>query len=165
VSASSDRAAAGAAAARPAGQAPLSEGDAREALIAALEPFAETEKGLSPELPDNQKPGIWALHPAGDFRRAAAALAAIAKPSEGADLRVDDPKTVADFVQAMAQAGVTLPLDLDPDDAGSIIDATGAEMLVADPNNELSDAQCRRRAMWIICAVNTCGGFIAERTS
>lgn len=79
-----------------------------------------------------------------------------------ADLRFEKPTTTEGYVALLADLGIMLPLDLCDEHSGSVIDAAGDEILVADPNSELGDDHARDIALAIILAVNTCGGFKAE---
>lgn len=58
------------------------------------------------------------------------------------------------------KAGVTMPLDIDPN-VNSVVDAGGRVVALIDPFGDLSDAEQRALAMLIITAVNTCGSFRA----
>ena len=80
-----------------------------------------------------------------------------------ADLRVDSTDTTETYVATLSREGVTLPLSHSAGDCGVIVDANGRGIITVDVNNELPDDQVERIASWIILAVNTCGGFKAER--
>lgn len=80
-----------------------------------------------------------------------------------AELRIENRATTDAYVAALAREGVKLPLDNSPTDCGVIVDANGKGIITIDVNNELPDDQVERIASWVILAVNTCGGFKAER--
>lgn len=80
-----------------------------------------------------------------------------------ADLRTDNPETTVQFVKAMADIDVKLPLNISPDEVGVVVDADGHAVFVLDVDNDLPDETVTLRAMWIVLAVNTCGGFKAHR--
>jgi len=79
------------------------------------------------------------------------------------DLRFENLATTDDFKALMAAAGVRLPLNLSADDVGVIVDADGRDVLTVDVDPERNDEDVLRIALWIITAVNTCGGFRAGR--
>lgn len=79
------------------------------------------------------------------------------------DLRIESPATTHRFVALMAAADVKLPLALHDEDVGVVIDADKRDVFVVDSNNDRSDEQTVLIAGWIVLAVNTCGGFRAER--
>ncbi|NGO50481.1 hypothetical protein [Allomesorhizobium camelthorni] len=78
------------------------------------------------------------------------------------DLRVENPKTTEAFVAALAEQMVKLPLGVSEDEPGVVFDADGETVFVVDVNNERPDDQVEQIAMWIVLAVNTCGGFKLE---
>jgi hypothetical protein len=80
-----------------------------------------------------------------------------------ADLRVENPATTEAYVAGLAAVGVKLPLNLSVNDTGVITDADGRGIITIDVNNEMPDEQVEIIALWIVVAVNTCGGFKAER--
>ena len=65
----------------------------------------------------------------------------------------DDPVSLAD---------VRLPLHLSEEDTGVVLDADGRDVFTVDVNSERPDDQVEAIALWIVCAVNTCGGFRLE---
>lgn len=79
-----------------------------------------------------------------------------------ADLRIENPLTTQDFVEALASLDVRLPLKLSPEDLGVLVDAHGRGIITIDVNSERDDAEVEQIAHWIALAVNTCGGFRAE---
>ena len=81
-----------------------------------------------------------------------------------ADLRFENPATTEGFVRSMADLDTALPLRLCDEHVGSVIDHNGMEVFVVDQNGELSDALAVARAELIVLAVNTCGGFTADRS-
>ncbi len=76
-----------------------------------------------------------------------------------ADLRVENPRTTEQFVEALKREGVVLPLQ--PGEDGTILDATGRDILVVDVNRERPDDQVANIVLWLVLAANTCGGFVA----
>lgn len=80
-----------------------------------------------------------------------------------ADLRVENPTTTSALLERFAAAGVKLPLALHDEEVGSVIDADKREVFVVDVNRERTDGDAEMIATWIVLAVNTCGGFRAER--
>lgn len=85
------------------------------------------------------------------------------KVSAMAELRIENPGTTEAFAAALAAVDVKLPVGPSPDDLGSVLDADGREVLVIDVNREKPDAQVEVIRLWIVLAVNTCGGFRAVR--
>jgi len=80
-----------------------------------------------------------------------------------ADLRIENPATTEQFVALLAAQNVCLPLDHAAGDVGVVVDADGNTVFVVDVNNDRDDDEVFRIAAWIVLAVNTCGGFKAER--
>jgi hypothetical protein len=78
-----------------------------------------------------------------------------------ANLQFASPATTRAFAKAMTEVNVTLPIDLDQEDAATIVDADGKIVCVVDPNSDRPNTEVVQIAMWIVCAVNTCGGFAA----
>ncbi len=71
----------------------------------------------------------------------------------GADLRVDDPKTSAQFIEMLNDIDAPLPWDV-VEEVKQIVDAKGYYVC---------DVQDVRAAHMIVLAVNTCGSFRATR--
>jgi len=67
------------------------------------------------------------------------------------------------FVADLAAVNVTLPLRCDEENIGTIYDANGIPVCVVDVNRERPDIEAGRIALWIILAVNACGGFKLEQ--
>jgi predicted TIM-barrel fold metal-dependent hydrolase len=65
------------------------------------------------------------------------------------------------FVAALRRSGVELPLQLHDEEVGSVVDAAGREVFVVDHNGEMPDERAGAIAAWLICAANTCGGYLA----
>jgi hypothetical protein len=80
-----------------------------------------------------------------------------------ADLNFSNPSTTEGFRESLALLDVKLPLRLCDEYPGSVLDDAGLEILVVDQNSELDDELVSARALMIVLAVNTCGGFKAER--
>lgn len=80
-----------------------------------------------------------------------------------AQLQVTNPSTIAQFVGALADHGVKLPLLPTEDDIGTLVDADGKPVLVVDVDRQRSDEDVAWIVGMIQVAVNTCGGFIAVR--
>jgi hypothetical protein len=78
-----------------------------------------------------------------------------------ANLRVENPATTETYLKALAECGVKLPLNVGAE-LGVIYDAEGRDVITIDVNNERADSQVETIALWIVLAVNTCGGFRAE---
>ena len=66
------------------------------------------------------------------------------------------------FVAELATLDVALPLRLSEEDLGVVLDATGRDVITIDANGDRPDDQVAAIAIWIACAVNTCGGYRAE---
>lgn len=66
------------------------------------------------------------------------------------------------FVADLATVNVKLPLRLSETDCGTVLDAADEVVFVVDVNRERDDTEVARIALWIILAVNTCGGFKVE---
>ncbi|WP_412064027.1 hypothetical protein [Rhizobium sp. SYY.PMSO] len=66
------------------------------------------------------------------------------------------------FVSELAALDVKLPVNV-TDDVGVIADADGQAIITVDVNGEMADARVERIALWVVLAINTCGGFKAER--
>nr|CAD6412809.1 hypothetical protein REQ54_01066 [Rhizobium sp. Q54] len=58
----------------------------------------------------------------------------------------------------LASMNVVLPLRYD-DSNGTVFDAAGKPVCTIDVNRERPDVEVHKIGMWIILAVNTCGGF------
>ena len=71
----------------------------------------------------------------------------------GADLRIGNPKTSAQFIEILNKASAPLPWS---DENGVVFDADGEYVCELGPGNEVVAAM-------IVCAVNTCGSFRAVR--
>ncbi len=80
-------------------------------------------------------------------------------------LRVSNPQVSDEFVALLAAQDVKLPLRVCDEDVGVVFDADGRDVLTIDSNGERPDAQAGMIAQWIVLAVNTCGGFQADRRS
>lgn len=78
------------------------------------------------------------------------------------DLRTENPRTTEQFGALLARLDVTLPLALHDEHVGVVIDAGKRDVFVVDVNGERDDGQVTQIALWIVLAVNTCGGFRAE---
>jgi len=85
------------------------------------------------------------------------------KPSQQTTLQVTNPATIAQFVSALGDHGVKLPLLPMEDDVGTLMDANRSPVLVVDVNRERSDEDVAWIVGMIQVAVNTCGGFKAQR--
>lgn len=85
--------------------------------------------------------------------------------SPQAHLRVTKPDTIAQFVAALADHGVKLPLLETDEDVGTLVDADGKPVLVVDVDRDRSDEDVAWIVGMIQVAVNTCGGFKAQRTA
>ncbi len=79
-------------------------------------------------------------------------------------LQFTNAETTEQFVAELAKLHVKLPLSLHETETGSVIDATCREIFMVDPNCEWPEAEVEQVALWIILAVNTCGGFKAVRS-
>ena len=79
------------------------------------------------------------------------------------ELRIENPATTDQFVALMEAADVKLPLALHDGDLGVVVDAEGRDVLTVDVNGGRPDEAVEQIAGWIVLAVNTCGGFRAER--
>lgn len=73
-----------------------------------------------------------------------------------AEAHLDTAATTDMFRAVLAGVGVALPLA--ETDAGVIVDATGQQIFVVDPDNLRPDSQVHAIAAYLIAAVNTCGG-------
>lgn len=71
----------------------------------------------------------------------------------GADLRISDPKTSAQFIEMMNDLDAPLPWDV-VEEIKQVVDAKGFYVC---------DVQDARIARMIVMAVNTCGSFQATR--
>lgn len=78
------------------------------------------------------------------------------------DLRFEQSATTDAFVAELAALDVVLPLRLSREDLGVVLDATGEDVFTVDSNGDRPDDQVEAIAQWIVCAVNTCGGYRAE---
>lgn len=76
-----------------------------------------------------------------------------------------NPETTQKFCNDLAAANVKLPLSIDKTEQASIVDADGRYVLTVDVNSERPDAEACKIALWIVLAVNTCGGFKADLVS
>lgn len=73
----------------------------------------------------------------------------------GADLRVGNPKTCAQFIEILNRASAPLPWS---DENGLIYDVDGDVVCDLGPGGDAAIT-----ASMIVCAVNTCGSFRAVR--
>lgn len=71
--------------------------------------------------------------------------------------RIISPLTEINFAFELAE--VTLPLQHERDNIGTIVDATGRGLIVVDLHREMPDAQVADIAELIVLAVNAYGGF------
>lgn len=79
-----------------------------------------------------------------------------------ADLRIENPTTTEAFVAALATANVALPLSPSAEHLGVVLDANGDDVFTVDSNGERPDDEVKIIALWVILAVNSCGGFKLE---
>ncbi len=75
---------------------------------------------------------------------------------------IEDPAPAETFARSLAALHVRLPLDHHAAEVGVVVDAAGHDVFCVDTNGERDDEEVLAIATWIICAVNTCGGFRAE---
>jgi len=66
------------------------------------------------------------------------------------------------FRSWLQQLSVKLPLTPSAGSPGAVEDIDGRDVFVVDVNSTRSDEEADLIALWIITAVNTCGGFKAE---
>lgn len=76
-----------------------------------------------------------------------------------------NPETTQKFCNDLAATNVKLPLSIHEEDDAAIIDADGHYVLTVDVNRERPDHEACKIALWIVLAVNTCGGFKADAVS
>lgn len=74
------------------------------------------------------------------------------------------PSAKQAFAMDLQKLSVRLPLRHLDDNCGTVIDVDGNPVFVVDQNRERPDVEVQRIALWIILAVNTCGGFKLEPT-
>tara|TARA_R110000765_G_scaffold291897_1_gene387536 strand:+ start:231 stop:485 length:255 start_codon:yes stop_codon:yes gene_type:complete len=74
------------------------------------------------------------------------------------------PSAKQAFAQDLQKLSVRLPLRPMEDHCGTVVDADGVPVFVVDHNRERPDMDVERIALWIILAVNTCGGFKLDST-
>lgn len=84
-------------------------------------------------------------------------------PPPSSHLRVTNPSTIAQFVGHMTDHGVKLPLQVTNEDIGTLLDADGKPVLVVDVDRQRTDEDVAWIRGMIQVAVNTCGGFKAQR--
>lgn len=65
------------------------------------------------------------------------------------------------YAADLLAARVRLPLRISPECSATIIDADGRDVATIDMNRERPDAEAVQITLWIILAVNTCGGYSA----
>lgn len=68
------------------------------------------------------------------------------------------------FAADLAKENVALPLRHLDDHCGTVVDANGQPVFVVDTNRERHDFEVAKIAMWIVLAVNVCGGSTLGRT-
>ena len=78
------------------------------------------------------------------------------------DFRFERSATTDAFVAELAALDVALPLRPSEADLGVVLDANGDDVFTVDSNGDRPDDQVAKIALWIVCAVNTCGGYRAE---
>ncbi|QNQ09288.1 hypothetical protein [Sphingomonas alpina] len=81
-----------------------------------------------------------------------------------AELRFDKQADNDRYFSTLETLGVVLPLRLDDENVGDILDHAGVTVLTVDVNNERPDEDVTRLAETIALAINTCGGFRSERS-
>lgn len=69
------------------------------------------------------------------------------------------PSAKQSFAMDLQKLSVRLPLRHLDEECGTVVDADGAPVFVVDHNRERPDIEAQRIALWIILAVNICGGF------
>lgn len=62
------------------------------------------------------------------------------------------------FAADLAKEKVALPLRHLDDQCGTVVDANDQPVFVVDVNRERPDFEVAKIAMWIVLAVNVCGG-------
>ena len=67
------------------------------------------------------------------------------------------------FIAELAALNVKLPVNV-TSEVGVIADADDRAFLTVDVNGEREDAEVEQIALWIVLAINTCGGFKGERS-
>ncbi len=132
------------------------------ALKAELESAASLLETLAEDLPEDDVSAIMMSVMA---KRNRAVLEDVPEPAPSEHLRVTNPDTIAQFVAALADHGVKLPLLETDEDVGTLVDADGKPVLVVDVDRERSDEDVAWIVGMIQGAVNTCGGFKAQRTA
>ena len=65
------------------------------------------------------------------------------------------------FTETLGDLEHPLPWHASEDNYGVIQDARGETVTVVDADNQRSDEDAYQLAIWIVTAVNTCGGFTA----
>ncbi len=70
-------------------------------------------------------------------------------------------ETTEQFLAKFAELNVSLPVNLSEGDLGVVVDAQGRDVFTVDSGGRRPDDQVEQIAHWIVCAINTCGGFKA----
>ena len=65
------------------------------------------------------------------------------------------------YRELLAAAGRPLPWRMSHEEAGLVTAADGSDAATVDVDRQVSDAAAAAIAAWIVCAVNTCGGYRA----
>ena len=65
------------------------------------------------------------------------------------------------YAADLLSTNARLPLGISRDCHATIVDADGRDVATIDMNRERSDIEAAKIALWIILAVNTCGGHSA----
>ena len=78
-------------------------------------------------------------------------------------IEFENPDTTEQFKAMMDKLSAPLPWSEDAE--GSVSDANGKWVLQIDPNDERDYSEVETIASYAVLAINTCGGFKAERTS
>lgn len=75
---------------------------------------------------------------------------------------MSEPLTArARFAADLLAANARLPFSISKECPATIIDAEGRDVATIDINRERPDAEAIRIALWLVLAVNTCGGHAA----
>lgn len=77
------------------------------------------------------------------------------------DLRIENPATTEQFIEALQRRQVKLPLRISDEFPGQVDDDDGDAVLVIDANCERCTQDVMAITTIIVLAVNTCGGFKA----
>lgn len=78
------------------------------------------------------------------------------------EFELRNPAARERFRTSMETASVKLPVRISDEDQATVVDADGRLVCVADMHRERPDAEACQIALWIVLALNACGGIAKD---